>query len=265
MISYLHSLFKDRKSYSVINTHKAMLLQTLMILGNKWCSSQVLISRFMKGVFVKKPPVPKYRFTWDVSVVLKLLSSWFPLKKLNLKFLSMKLIALIALATTPRAQTLMCLDLNYMKTYDSYVMFYFPQLLKTSVTGKSNSYSLKLEHFSDESLCVYHTLKFYIKVTRSLRKSSQLFISYVTYNAVTSSTLARWLRSVLDLAGIDVSIFKAHSFRSASTSAAFQGNCSVKNIISTAGWKSDQNFFMFYQRTVVRKEDVDFMTAVFKT
>jgi hypothetical protein len=33
--------------------------------------------------------------------------------------------------------------------------------------------------------------------------------------------LARWLKSVLELSGINSSIFKAHSFRGAAASAAF--------------------------------------------
>ena len=213
-----------------------MLLHTLMILGNKWCSNPTLISRFMKGVFVKKPPLPKYKFTWDVTVVLSLLSSWFPLEDLSLKMLTLKLIALIALAMAPRAQTLKSLNLNYMKVYKSYAVFYFPNLLKSSKIGKSNNFSLKLEHFMDERVCVYHTLKQYIKVTKPLRLNSQLFISYGTFLGVTSSTLAKWLKCVLEMAGIDVTVFKAHSYRSASTSAAFQGNCSLKNILDVHCW-----------------------------
>lgn len=135
VITYLYSLFKDRKFYSVINTPKAMVLQTFTILGNKWCSNQTLISCFMKDVFAKKLLLPKYKFTRDVSVVLKLLSSWFPLQTLSLKQLTLKLIALIALATAPRAQTLKSLNLDYMKCYENYVIFYFPNLLKSSQPG----------------------------------------------------------------------------------------------------------------------------------
>lgn len=46
-------------------------------------------------------------------------------------------------------------------------------------------------------------------------------------NSVSSSTIARWLKEVLHLAGIDTSIFKAHSYRSASTSAAFSCGISL--------------------------------------
>jgi hypothetical protein len=53
-----------------------------------------------------------------------------------------------------------------------------------------------------------HTL--YIKATKVLRKSRQLLISYATFEKITTSTVARWLRSVLDRAGIDTG-FLRHS------------------------------------------------------
>lgn len=250
----------------MLNSHKAMLLQTLSLLGNDWCDSPNLIKRFMRGIFILKPALPRYKFTWDVTIVLKLLSTWYPLETLNLKFLTLKVTALIALACAPRAQTIMSLDLNYMKVHNSYCVFYFPNLLKTSVVGKENNFCVKFEHFRKESLCVYHTLLYYIKVTEQLRLSDQLLISYVTFNAVTSSTIARWLKTVLQLSGIDVAIFKAHSFRGASVSAAARSQrCSIKNILNTAGWKSDNNFYKFYYRPIIENEDLSFSTAVFSS
>ena len=51
VLKYLSSLYQTGKSYSVLNSHKAMLLQTLPFFGNLWCKYCQLISRFMKGVF----------------------------------------------------------------------------------------------------------------------------------------------------------------------------------------------------------------------
>jgi intergrase/recombinase len=62
---------------------------------------------------------------------------------------------------------------------------------------------------------VVKTLLSYINRTKDVRKTSRLLISFVTYDEVTTSTLARWLKSVLELSGINSSIFKAHSFRGA--------------------------------------------------
>ena len=129
------------KFYSCINVHKTMLLQTLALLGNKWCNDCSLINRFMKGLCVKKPPLPRYHFTWDVSVVLKYLSGLFPVQELSLRLLTLKLVALIALSSAPRAQVLANLHLDFMYKETSVVTFTFLQLLKTSRHG--HTYVLK--------------------------------------------------------------------------------------------------------------------------
>jgi len=42
----------------------------------------------------------------------------------------------------------------------------------------------------------------------------QLFLSFIgQHTPVTSSTIARWLKGFMEEAGIDISIFKAHSVR----------------------------------------------------
>ena len=99
----------------------------------------------MKGVYFQRKPNPRYLFTWDVSCVLKFLSSLIPLNRLSLKLSTFKVVALIALATAPRAQTLVSMDLDHMLTKDSQVIFTFPYLLKTSRNG--HSYSLNIDHF----------------------------------------------------------------------------------------------------------------------
>ena len=242
----------------MINTHKSMLLQTLQFFDNTWCINACLITRFMKGLFHVNPPKPRYSCTWDVSKVLSYLSSLFPLDGLSMKMLTLKLTALIALSTAPRAQTLVSMNLDHMNVLESKVVFHFKELLKTSKLGKN--FTLTLNHYENEALCAMHTLIKYINRTRKHRKSRQLLVSYVSFMPVTSSTIARWLKEVLSLSGIDTNTFKAHSYRSAATSAALSKGCSLNDILKTADWSSAKNFFKFYFRETVK--DVSFSDAV---
>ena len=125
-------------------------------------------------------------------------------------------------------------------------VFTFPNLLKT--TREGHHFSLKLKTFSDELLCVVKSLVHYIDITKDLRKSRQLFISYVNYKQVTSSTISRWLKCILKEAGINVDVYKAHSFRGASVSAAFNKGCSLRQILDQADWASAKTFRKFYYR-----------------
>lgn len=252
---------RQGKSYSVINTHKSMLLQTLKLLGNSWCDNPLFISRFMKGVFNQIPPRPKYKFTWDVSKVLNLLRTLFPLCELSLKTLTLKVVALIALSSAPRAQTLVSMNIDSMKIYDNCITFVFENLLKTS--RPNSSYCLNLYHFVEEELCVMHTLLYYLDRTKDVRKSRSVFVSYCSYNSVTSSTIARWLKEVLQLSGVDVSVFKAHSYRGVAASAAFNRGCSVSEILKTADWSSVKNFKKYYLREVA-STNKSFADSVFQ-
>ena len=91
----------------------------------------------MKGVYFERKPNPRYMFTWDVSCVLKYLSTLVHLSKLSLKMLTFKVVALIALATAPRAQTLVSMDIDHMLMKENLVIFTFLHLLKTSHDGHS--------------------------------------------------------------------------------------------------------------------------------
>ena len=192
-----------------------------------------------------------------VSVVLNYLSTLFPLGMLSLRILTLKLTALIALSSAPRAQTLMLLNLDCMTVMDKKVVFSFKDF--SSKQGKS--FVLELCHFDNEKLCMMHTLTHYIDRTKNYWKSSQLLISYCSFKPVTSSTIARWLKTVLFDSGIDINQYKAHSFRSAATSAAFSQGCSLSEILKTADWSSAKNFYKFYFRGMDPK-NVTFSDAV---
>ena len=74
----------------------------------------------------------------------------------------------------------------------------------------------------DPSLCTMSTLAEYILHTEKLCSSSKLFISFIRpHKPVTISTVGRWIKSVLSSAGIDTSVFKAHSVRGASVTSAY--------------------------------------------
>ena len=53
------------------------------------------------------------------------------------------------------------------------------------------------------------------------------------------------------MAGIDTTKFSAHSSRSASTSAAFDRDVPLDNILQAAGWSSQKTFSKCYCRPVL--------------
>jgi hypothetical protein len=175
VLNYLDFLHLDGCGYSVINTHKSMSIQTLHLCGVTWCGKPRWLARFIIGIFNSKPPKPRYTYTWDVSIVLKYLYSLFPLENLSLKLLTLKLVALIALTSATSAQTLIALDIRNMRVSEDTAIFQISTLLKSSRVG--NPYQqILLKKYTRPELCVLNTLMAYLRRTKNVRKSENLFI-----------------------------------------------------------------------------------------
>ncbi|CAC5387790.1 unnamed protein product [Mytilus coruscus] len=103
----------------------------------------------------------------------------------------------------------------------------------------------------DFRICVVHTLHEYLERTNKLRfNNTQLFLSFQKpYKPVKNGTIAKWIKQVLILAGIDMTIFTPHSTRGAATSYV-SGRIPIATILRTAGWRKDSVFRKFYQRPI---------------
>lgn len=72
-----------------------------------------------------------------------------------------------------------------------------------------------------------------------------------TVKPVTSQTIGKWIKKVLSESVIDVSVFKAHSTRHSSTSAANAAGVVIDVIRKTAVWAfSSYTFAKFYNRPI---------------
>jgi len=81
------------------------------------------------------------------------------------------------------------------------------------------------------------------------------------HNPVAVSTVSRWIKEVLSLAGIDVSYFKGHSTRSASSSKAGIVGASVQEILGEGRWSKENTWQKFYNKPIISKEQM-FQTKV---
>ena len=171
---------------------------------------------------------------------------------LPLKVLTQKLALLLALTAPKRSSELKLLDLRFMRILPEGVVLELPGMTKTS----SEIIPVFFAKFDDcESICVLRCLQSYISRTNIFRPlvdpatNQQLLISYHRpHKPVQSCTIARWIKSFLGSAGIDTSIFKGHSTRSASTSKARAGGISLEDVLKMADWTGPSSFLCFYYR-----------------
>ena len=165
--------------------------------------------------------MPRYSHFWNLSVVLTFLKGQGHNISLSLKWLSIKTAMLMALTWPSRAADLAKLNLN-----------------THSYTGKGVSF--QPSHLS--------------KQCHPSKPITQLFLSWIEkYEPVSSSTIARWLRTCLEEAGIDVNTFKAHSVRGAACSSAAWSSVTVADILNVADWSTETTFQQFYHQAIQDK------------
>ena len=75
------------------------------------------------------------------------------------------------------------------------------------------------------------------------------------HKPATSNTVARWVKQELTVAGIDTSIYKAQSCRSASCSKAKDIGIPHTEILILGGLSGDSTFKRFYDKSITGKND----------
>ncbi|XP_067682740.1 uncharacterized protein [Haliotis asinina] len=251
LLGFLHVLYEQGLSYSSLNTARSAVSALVSISSGISVGSDPLVCRFLKGVFQQRPTRSRYKNVWDVSTVFTYIDSLGRNCELTLKYLTLKLTVLLALATANRLQSLQTLDILNMKMMDNKIVFVLNRL-KQRTPGRPAQF-VDIDRFETESnLCVYRTLRAYLDATLDLRgEEKQVLISFQKpHKKVGTSTIARWIRQVLAAAGIDTSVFCAHSTRAAASSAASVAQVPITDILRTAGWTSGQTFAKHYRLPV---------------
>ena len=218
----------------------------------------VAITRLFASFYKMRPSFPRYVVTWDVGVVFRFLATWHPPASLSLKQLTLKTVALVALTSSDRAQTLHALRVDRVAVTPQGLEFVVFDRLKTSRRGRP-ARVVKCVSWDAAELDVALYVQKYMDRTVVLRlrayrkglgKPTQLFLSYKSGLPVAKATISRWLKVVLSMSGIDSSVFAPGSTRGASASAARRRGASVEQILGAGDWTNLGTFQRFYDRVV---------------
>ena len=96
------------------------------------------------------------------------------------------------------------------------------------------------------SNCALIGPQIYTRIRRKIPHNSTAEIK--PFKPVTKATIARWVKTILQQAGIDVSTYTAHSSRAAATSHAQKQGLNLHEIMKSAGWTSLSTFEKFYKK-----------------
>lgn len=260
ILQFMNERFQNGASHGTLNTTRSALS---LLIGPR-IGADDRIKRFMKGVFRSKPPLPKYNVTWDPSAVLDYLATLYPNEEISLEMLTKKLVTLLALTTGHRVQTLSMIKLKNIKFENDGVLIYIPDMIKTSRRGTLQP-TLHLKRFHQKiEICAVRTLESYMNVTRSMRNNvDNLILTFKKpYHRASTQSISRWIKLSLQAAGIDVTIFSAHSTRHASTSAAARSGVNIDAIRNAAGWSQNSNTFAKHYNRPLSQDPAVFSTTI---
>ena len=162
---------------------------------------------------------------------------------------SHKLVVLLALTRPSRSNDLSNLSLKAMRVLPDGVQFNPVCLSKQSRPSRLLKPFTLPSFSSDKRLCPKEALQAYAARTESFRGEGKdkLLLSYVKpHNPISSSSVARWIVTLLKLAGIDTDTFKSQ--RSASATAAASAGVTTNQIMDAADWRSESVFERFYYK-----------------
>ncbi len=272
VLSFLQQGLERRLSPSTLKVYVAAIAANHDPVEGKLVGKHDWVVRFLRGARRLNPPRPPSIPSWDLSLVLRALQQgpFEPLQTVEPKFLSMKTLLLLALASIKRVG-----DLHAFSVDDSCLQFgpadsqiilrprpgYVPKVPTTPFRDQVVSLQALPPEEADPALallCPVRALRHYVDRTQSFRTSDQLFVCHggrQKGNAVSKQRMAHWIVDAITLAyqaqGVPCPFrLRAHSTRSVASSWALARGTSLTDICRAAGWATPNTFARFYSLRV---------------
>ena len=115
-------------------------------------------------------------FVWSVeSVINYIKTKWKNNENLSEKYLTYKLVILMALISASRVSAMHCLDVRFMVKSEGAYIFTFHKLHKSWRKGKAPPKLYFYKYPKDQELCVVSALNEYLKRTETWRTNGDKF------------------------------------------------------------------------------------------
>ena len=245
-------------------------------IGKNTMLSNLIKNLERENISHKNKAVPE----WNLAFVLKALTQkpFEPLNKSSLKYLTLKTVFLLALASGKRRSEVHAWAVDSLCWSEDGLSFtvrpHAGFVAKTQLAGRGGEIlgavtvqALPLKDTgSDLLLCPVRALRLYMKRTENIREGKKLlFVSFKTgfTEDIKKNTISGWIKStVLEAyqegseAAKTLFRVKAHDVRAFSASWAFLNNVTMEKILQAGAWKAHGTFTNFYMKdmTVVQDE-----------
>ena len=247
--NFLWFLYRDRRmAWSSIRTHRAAVATIIDPLTQNPLSQHPMISRFMKAVYLARPPKGKVKPIWSVSEVLEELRSWGLAEALPRSRLTWRLTMLLALASARRASdlSLLHIDSNHLfRSTDSW-RFHLAFGAKQDRPGHIPK-DIVISKQQAAELCPLENLREYLRRTEEERQGSMQLLrtTVAPFRPAGRQTIRSWLSRVLELSNIQA---PGGSTRAASATWAAAKAVPISTIMAAADWSSVKTMSRYYLR-----------------
>ena len=123
VLNFLAELFNKGLESRTIGNYRSAISAFHLPSDGSTVGRHPRVSALMSGASNLRPSKPKYGFTWEVEVVLRLLKGWPPNELLTDKQLSLKLAMLLSMSAISRCSELHLLDLRFLNRFSTYFSF----------------------------------------------------------------------------------------------------------------------------------------------
>ena len=240
------------------------------------------LNRLLASFHRDRPRAHRAIPSWDLSLVLLSLTKkpFEPLRSVDLKYLTLKTVFLLALASGKRRGEIHAwLESSVFFKSDGSKVTVSPSpafLAKNQLASEGPASvqpvvipalgpGLDLELTEDRSLCPVRALRIYLDRTKDFRKGKNLlFISLKKGHSkdIAKATISHWIKETVKLAydsadseTLQVSRVKAHEVRAMASSLAFKGGIPLDQILSSCYWRSHGTFTSFYLKDLCWQND----------
>ena len=278
---FLNHLHENKKlSVSTIGGYRTAIGKVLKVTQEIDIGHDEFLSSLIRN-FERDSVKKQSLVLWSLPLVLKVLSGspFEPLHVADMKYVTLKTVFLLALATGARRSELHALmsdDVQFQEATGSLVLHTDVRFLaKTELVDRGGQVCepivvralTRLVGPQDEErvLCPVRAVRHYLRKTKELRGDrKRLFIAFKKGHKgdIVKNTISGWLKKVVilcyELSSKDVRDFhgvKAHQVRALSASWALHKNCSMDKILAACSWKSHTTFTSYYLKDMTLERD----------
>jgi hypothetical protein len=240
------------------------------------------VKQWLRGLTLTFPTprlvVPAWSLTKVLSVLMKPPYYGEQLHKIGLKYLTQRTVFLVALTTARRASEIHAFTSQVQFTPERATLQINPEFLPKVNTKWHTDQPVNIASSYQEAdaglqkLCVWSSLKAYLKATKRQRaatRADQLFVAYgnkTLGQPVTVKRVSAWLRELIqdcyERLDLPPPACSGHQVRKMATSWADLAGVDPELIKQAATWSSNNMFARHYKLDVIRSESTEFSRRV---